>query len=129
MIREDRFVLSHNPYALDLSRLEVEQFPHTVKVTLPAVWYRRKAGITYACVGRLGDIRRERPVDISTFLGEFTDGRYGGECEGRWDGSRYWGAQEPKVMEGHLEILRPMLVAYPTVPEGYDGWWAFRAGR
>lgn len=50
---------------------------------------------------------------------------YGGSCEGRWDGQRYWGAQEPDVMAQHLDLLRPMIVNYPEIPAGYDGWWRF----
>lgn len=53
------------------------------------------------------------------------DGRYGGTCEGRWDGQNYWGAQKPDVIAEHLALLRPMLANYPAAPSSYDCWWRF----
>jgi hypothetical protein len=70
-------------------------------------------------------LQHPEPADAHEFLTQHTDGRYGGDCEGRWDGERYWGAQEPAVIEQHLALLRPMLANYPNIPDGYDGWWRF----
>lgn len=63
-------------------------------------------------------------IDLSTVTAEQTQR---GDCHGRWDGDRYWGAQEPEVMEHHLALLGPMLADYPTIPAGYDGWWTYAA--
>lgn len=122
MIREAEFVLSHRPYAVDLAGLKTTGHG---RATLDAVWFRRRRGVTVACVGRLWDHQRPDPVDAAEFLTRHDDGRYGGDCLGRWDGARYWGAQEPDVAARHLELLRPMLAAYPAAPAGYDGWWRF----
>lgn len=136
MIRETRFVLSHAPYAVALPSFRVE--PYDIlrdaamsRIELPAVWYRRKAKTTYACTGYLWSIVRTEnaPSDVAEFLAGFTDGRYGGVCEGRWDGKRYWGAQEPKVIDAHLALLTQMLADYPAVPVDYDGWWTFKVPR
>ena len=141
MIREDQFVLSHRPYAVDLATVRGEQTKHPdtgswfFTGTARAVWYRRQGGVTRACVGVLSlwSPRLLRPVadltDPVAVLSANLDGRFGGQCQGRWDGERYWGAQEPEVIERHLGLLRPMLANFPTVPRLYDGWWTFREAR
>lgn len=131
MIRETRFLISRRPYAVDLDSFRVTSenvYPdgrRSYWCRVDAVWFRRRQGVTYACVGNLRDLQDERPADAVEFLQRHDDGRYGGDCEGRWDGERYWGAQEPAEIERHLALLRPMLAAYPEVPSGYDGWWRF----
>lgn len=122
MIREERFLISRRPYAVDLSSLAVDSYG---KATVAAVWFRRRRGVTVACIGELWNFPRLTPKDAREFLVSHTDGRYGGDCHGRWDGTRYWGAQEPGVAAAHLSLLRPMLDGYPSVPAGYDGWWRF----
>lgn len=132
MIREDRFLISRRPYAIDLSSLRGNitltpngRRPSYYDGRINAVWFRRKQGVTAACIGTLWDLQDDEPTDGTEFLARHDDGRYGGDCEGRWDGTGYWGAQEPEVIDQHLALLRPMLAAYPAVPEGYDGWWRF----
>ncbi|WP_030975190.1 hypothetical protein [Streptomyces sp. NRRL S-1824] len=120
MIREDRFLISRRPYAIDLASL----IDGPVSA-VTAVWFRRKQGATVACIGNLWDTQRPTPKDVAEFLARHTDGRYGGTCEGRWDGEHYWGAQKPDTIAEHLELLRPMLANYPAIPAGYDGWWRF----
>ena len=136
MIREDRFVMSHKQYAADLNSLNVTS--HTgyqghefFRGTIDAVWFRRRKGLTVACIGTLWDSQDTRPADGHAFLLGHDDGRYGGDCQGRWDGSGYWGSESPDVMAEHLALLRPMLTSYeqdpknPALPDGYDGWWRF----
>lgn len=131
MIREDRFLISRKPYAVDLGSLS--QYHRTEGSThasyrVDAVWFRRRRGITVACIGTLWDIQTDpAPKDVAEFLARHDDGRYGGTCDGRWDGERYWGAQEPDVIASHLDLLRPMLANYPEIPAGYDGWYTFAA--
>lgn len=131
MIRTDRFLISKRPYAVDLSSLDArpdgERWDGTPMSTarLGAVWFRRKNGVTAACIGTLWDIQAPPPADAAEFLRRHDDGRHGGDCDGRWDGERYWGAQRPETIEQHLAILRPMLANYPDVPPGYDGWYRF----
>ena len=130
MIRETAFRISRRPYAVDMASLRIEEregykgrayYAGTVR----AVWFRRRHGITMACTGILWDTQDNCPADAAAFLTAHTDGRYGGDCKGRWDGTRYWGAQEPDVIERHLDLLRPMLEHFPEVPPGFDGWWRF----
>jgi hypothetical protein len=130
MRREDRFVLSHRPYAVDLSSLRVKvaagwngDYGHG---NINAVWFRRKNGVTFACVGELWDSQQPVPADAAQFLAQHDDGRYGGRPFARWDGERFWSAgQDPDENDRHLELLRPMLADYPAVPDGWDGWWVF----
>ena len=117
-------------YAVDLSSLDVPDGPshpgsEYQHATVRAVWFRRKERVTAACVGYLRDYMRLPIPDVADFLARSTDGRYGGVCEGRWDGTRYWGAQEPETIEAHLELLRPMLEWYPDLPDGFDGWYVY----
>lgn len=121
MRRETSHVMSHRPFAVDLSSLRVNG--HWARVS--AVWFRRSNGVTKACIGNLRTIQEPVSTAAVEFLERYDDGRYGGDCEGRWDGKRYWGAQEPDVMARHLELLQPMLANCPDLPEGYDGWWRF----
>ncbi|WP_327359512.1 hypothetical protein [Streptomyces sp. NBC_01304] len=138
MIREDRFLISRKPFAVDLSSVTGELGPHGDRFSIDgkadAVWFRRQDGVTRACIGTImlwrHHLREPVPLDTAqAILSADLDGRYGGDCHGRWDGDRYWGAQEPAAMEQHLAILRPMLDNYPSLPPGYDGWWTFQTPR
>lgn len=138
MIREDRFLISRKPFAINLATVTLEASERNGVYWLTgnceAVWYRRKDGVTRACIGSLrlwAQWRREAP-DLSSpqaMLGNDLDSRYGGTPEGRWDGSGYWGSEVPETQARHLEILRPMIVNYPTIPAGYDGWWTFQPAK
>jgi len=121
MIREDRFLISHRPYAVDLSSLRING--HWARVD--AVWFRGTKSAPTAHIGFLHTIQDPDPIDATEFLCRYSDGRYGGNCLGRWDGERYWGEQVLDIMNQHPAILRPMLDNYPAAPDGYDGWWRF----
>lgn len=134
MIREDRFRISRKPYAIDLTTVTGEQTERGDLIAFSgsanAAWFRRKDGVTRACLGSVMLWSHYLPArldldDPMAILAADLDGRYGGDCHGRWDGERYWGAQEPLQMALHLTLLEPMLAAYPDVPEGHDGWWTF----
>lgn len=134
MHREDRFLISRKPFAVDLDSLRTKAHTrdngtHYYAGRIDAVWYRRRKGTTYACIGTLWDLQDKPPVTGREFLEAHDDGRYGGDCEGRWDGARYWGAQEPDVMERHMAVLRPMVDDVPTIPDGFDGWWTFQPAK
>lgn len=134
MRRETRFLISRKPFAIDLNTITGEQHPRGDRFafsgSVNALWFRRQSGITRACLGslKLWAHYLTAPLDLDdphAVLSADLDGRYGGDCEGRWDGERYWGAQEPDVIEEHLALLRPMLNHFPNVPPGHDGWWTF----
>jgi hypothetical protein len=113
-------------YAVDLSSFVAEPTDTgSSRCTIQTVWFRRKDRTTAACIGYLWDYLRPTPTDVADFLARTRDGRFGGTCEGRWDGTRYWGAQEPQIIETHLQLLRPMLASYPEIPEGLDGWYVY----
>lgn len=133
MIREDRFVQSHRPYAVDMGSLRADPMrpgrddvPHWFYVD--AVWFRRRSGVTVACFGDLHTIQRPAPGDAREFLERYTDGRYGGTCMARWDGDTLWAPEATEDDRAdYLAVLRPMLANYPDRPPSYDGWWTFRA--
>ncbi|MGW5582838.1 hypothetical protein [Streptomyces sp. NPDC003857] len=133
MIRENRFLISRKPYAIDLSSLQrSERDPDKTWAwyAVDAVWFRGTKNDPVACLGSLRTIIDDpAPVNVEEFLARFTDGRYGGDCQGRWDGENYWGAQKPLEIDLHLSLLEPMLANYPAVPDGYDGWWTFQRAR
>lgn len=135
MIRDDRFLISRRPYAIDLSSLQVGEPTESGHywAMVNAVWFRRHSKgygddrriLTVACIGTLRNLQDDKPTDARAFLAAYTDGRYGGDCQGRWDGTSYWGNVTLAEQECHLAILRPMLANYPSIPPGYDGWWRF----
>lgn len=136
MIREDRFLISRKPFAIDLSSLRGRREdtpqgrnPYYFGGRIDAVWFRRRRGVTVACIGELWDLQHPEPGDARAFLLAHEDGRYGGDCAGRWDGESYWGNVTLAEQERHLAVLRPMLDAFPVVPPGYDGWWTFQRAR
>lgn len=118
----DKFMISHKPVAVDPEGLVLSSVG---TARLKAVWFRRRNGVTVACLGTLWDHQDPAPETFEEFLKRCDTGRYGPDCEGRWDGTNYWGSQRPETMREHLAILVPMLVNYPEVPPGYDGWWTF----
>lgn len=130
MNRDTRFLISRRPYAVDLSSLRGSMLPRDnggecYQAQIGAVWFRRRSGITVACIGTLSDFQNEQPANAVQFLERHTDGRYGGNCDGRWDGTNYWGNGNLTGQVRHLIVLRPMLAAYPALPVGFDGWWRF----
>ena len=132
MIKDSSFRISRKPYAVDLSTLRGTsedtpkgRNPSSYSGVINAVWFRRRSGLTIACIGTLWDHQYPTPVDAVAFLVAHEDGRYGGNCHGRWDGESYWGNVTLDVQNRHLTVLRPMLSNYPKLPPGYDGWWRF----
>lgn len=132
MIRETRFLISRKPYAVDLNSLRGPRTDtpqgrneYYFDGRIDAVWFRRRNGVTVACIGTLWDLQYPEPADAREFLTRHDDGRHGGDCAGRWDGESYWGNVTLAEQERHLAILRPMLANYPNLPDGYDGWWTF----
>jgi hypothetical protein len=126
MKREDRFVQSHAPYAVDLESLRVGPSSMPSHCRVDAAWFRRRKGVTVAVIGFLWDFQPGPPGDVRQFLDRHNDGRYGGHALGRWNGEGYWGVEDPKEVRSHLDVLIPMLHDYPAVPPGFDGWWTFR---
>ncbi|MFJ7998971.1 hypothetical protein ACIQ7D_17745 [Streptomyces sp. NPDC096310] len=124
MICEDRFLISRKPYAVALHSFRTDDCWSYID----AVWFRRTKTTPVACIGELRTIQRPVPANAEGFLQRYSDGRYGGDCRGRWDGTSYWGNVPLEQQERHLGILRPMLANYPAIPPGYDGWWTFQVG-
>jgi hypothetical protein len=138
MNRETRFLISRKSFAIDLTSIRGDQHPlgdrHAYSGHANALWYRRRKGVTVACIGTLGLWSHYLPEPLNlddphAILSADLDGRYGGDCHGRWDGTGYWGAEDLDVQQQHLAVLRPMLDRCPVIPDGYDGWWTFQEAR
>ena len=123
MEKVSKWLISRPLYAVDLSTFRLD----AGKARISAVWFNRKNSITRACTGYLWDYLTPAPEDAAGFLASHDDNRYGGQCEGRWDGTSYFShdGQIPGVYEQHMNILAAMLEQPGSVPDGYDGWWGF----
>lgn len=131
MIREEKFVISHAPYAVKLDNLDRETYHDQVQVhyrySIEAAWFRRHGGITVACLGYLRTSKQEAFTEAAPVLEHMTDGRYGGDCKARWDGNNLWAPESTwEQMKTYEDFLRPMLENFPEVPAGFDGWWTFK---
>lgn len=144
MKREDRFLISHAPYAVEPQSLITVERPRmkhkdgqwTVDDTVPpfwsceirAAWFKRKSGVLMACMGTLHTIVVDKPTDYADFLTQYADGRYGGDCAARWDGTELWSPETDwDAMVERQKFLAQMLSNYPNIPDSYDGWWTFHA--
>lgn len=131
MYREDKFVMSHRGYAVDLASFRIDEIRTGWKgeyacATVNAVWFRRKYGVNQAVAGELWDSQWTIPQNAVQFLEQHEDGRYGGRPFARWDGASFWCAgQDPEENDRYLKLLKPMLVNFPAIPPGRDGWWRF----
>lgn len=133
MIKVSKFRISHRPYAVDLSSFALTwpgEGSRQNWASFDAVWFRRRRGVTVACIGQLRDyFSLAFDPTAEDALRAMDDGRYGGDCIARWDGQSYWAndpsSLSPEGIERHLAILRPMLENFPAIPRGYDGWWTY----
>jgi hypothetical protein len=136
--RLDKFQISKAPYAVALDTFKVtEQYstysggrvsetPH-YNIGAEAVWFRRKDGALTAHYGSLWDTSREPPADVTSWLENMWDGRYGGNCRSRWDGECLWAPETTwAAMVEDQAFLDAMLKGFPEAPAGYDGWWTFK---
>ncbi len=129
MIKASAFRISDNSYAVDLGSYRLADGAGRGEVD--AVWFRRRRIShngplrTMACAGVLRDYQSPCQENAAGFLAAFTDGRYGGDCLARWDGTNLWSLADEADRERYKKILVPMLAAYPEVPPSFDGWWVF----
>jgi hypothetical protein len=123
------FKISRPMYAVNLDAFSVggPQAPFPDWGVVAAVWFRRKNRVTAACGGFLKAPAHQvgAPVDALDFLARYTDGRYGGDCVARWDGSTLWCLENENTRAEYKRLLVPMLEAYPAAPAGWDAWWWF----
>jgi hypothetical protein len=129
VIRREKFTHSRAPYAVALDTFKVREAGtrpdgstfYSVRVS--AFWFRGRVSKPTANLGHLWDVG-DFPTVEALLAG--WDGRYGGACEARWDGTSLWGPDRPEDIARVLAALRPALEAYPAVPDGYDAWWYAR---
>jgi hypothetical protein len=142
MRREEKFLISHAPYAIDLEGLRVTESYATYTnpdgssrrgdkpyytMTVQAAWFRRKSGVLTAHFGHLWNSSSTRPADLMDWIKNAWDGRYGGDCRARWDGENLWAPEASwGQMVDYQDLLRPMLEKFPKVPAGFDGWWTYK---
>lgn len=134
MIRRDRFTHSRYPYAIDPETFRFAWLSNRDDGTtiyygrVDAVWFRGKVTSPTANIGHLWDymtVPAGTEPTLPGFLADW-DGRYGGQCVARWDGTTLWGPTLPTVHTLALNMLSPILDAYPEIPAGHTGWWYHR---
>ena len=136
MTREEGFVISHAPLAVSLEALFTEeQESGSAVCRVNAAWFRRRKGVVQACAGSLrawfganyGD--GGKPLDAAQFALMADRSRHwaSADCQARWDGTSFWAVppMHPDCQRAYLDLLEPMLAAFPAVPEGYAGWYRF----
>ena len=119
-----------------LNRTEIEEFQHEGKTsdgyrcsryTIPAVWYKKKNGSWFACSGYL--VRFMQSGEDFKILTSKSDRWYGFTTEfvARYDGENFWGIPDVsniKEQEKIIKLLSPMVKKMPSLPKGYEGWYA-----
>lgn len=132
MIREDKFVFSHRPYAVDLGSLHITTHtsvyrPDFYQCTVQALWFRGRKNAPVSVAGSLSTLVDEIPRDGLHAMEQMDDGRSGGAAVARWDGSNLWAPMMSFVEANeYLDILRDMLDAFPDEPGApYDCWWRY----
>jgi hypothetical protein len=131
MIRQERFLISQRLYAVRLNPMNMlsEGLPGGhFRIVVPAVWFRRRHGMTIAVAGDLWDLQDDRPGTVEEALARHDDGRYGGDWRARLDDRGRFFTAGPATawqQQKYLTLLRQMLDHYPAAPDGWDGWWRF----
>jgi hypothetical protein len=129
VIKVSEFRITDRPYAVWPGSYRLADGSGAGEVD--AVWFRRRRVghngpvRTVACAGVLRDYQQLGQETVAAFLAAYTDGRYGGDCKARWDGTSLWCLADEAARAAYLSVLRSMLAAYPGVPPGYDGWYVF----
>ena len=150
MHKTDHFLASKSLYAVNLSGLTRTALPRQkrdesglwvpdpgavplYRYEIPAVWFKRRHGSDTSNIGYLWDITFDYYVEgdpgqaLNFLKFTLTDGRYGGHCQSRWDDQRLWSEPRTTLEEqtSRIPLLTSMLRSYPSIPDGYDGWWHF----
>ena len=124
MNRLSKFAISKRPYAVDMNSLHRQ---HGGGWAVIAVWFRRRRGVTVACIGELWNYLSPPPANALEFVERHTDGRYGGDAIARWDGETLWAPEVPySDVPAIQDRLQRMLDGYPATPASFDGWWTFQ---
>lgn len=155
MILLEKYTHSKRPYAVDMRSFVVDHHPATPwidqngdmqvsmeywRLSINAIWFRGKVAAPEACFGTLrwstgldpmfGHVCVEDAARVAVSVHD--DGRYGGDCIAklRSDGT-LWTSDQLAVTStiGFERRLTPVLQGFPSVPDGYDGWWSFVDGR
>lgn len=93
---------------------------------IPAVWYKKKSGQTYAAFGYLwsyldGTLTIKQAVELDdprdSFIANMT---------ARYDGNNFWGIESLEEQNKIIKLLKPMLDRIPNLPNGYKGWYSLK---
>lgn len=134
MFRTDQFKIGKPMFAVNLDAYSIGDGADPTKAhtcSIAAVWFRRKRANyngpmrTAACGGYLSRVvvRGPAPADGTDMLVKPAMFDHRADCIARWDGHTLWSLEDEASRAKYLELLVPMLAAYPAVPQGYSGWW------
>lgn len=101
-------------------------------VTYPAIWFKKKAGNITVVKGHIREtLSLDNDLSDAAILDEVMtsfDGRYGGQAEFRWDGTRMWGPQQSFAALAETQIeLENYRTNFPSIPAGYTGWYSIKS--
>ena len=129
MLELTNFAISKKLYAIKRDTFVATYSGDTQKgepmyrVSVDAMWFRRKQGIEVISKGKLGDLAVGKEWDIDDFIANVSTARYGGTPFGSWDGYDVIGVTNYEAIVALVKELDPILDAYPDVPVGYEGWY------
>jgi hypothetical protein len=138
VIREEKFLISHAPYAVKPETINLTPYSHTPNNgsetvttwsgTIEAMWFRRKSGRLSAHYGCLhGHFGEDQPDGFLDFMAKCDDGRYGGNCWARWDGDYFWAPDTTwEIQKKYQAELDAALKRYGEIPDGCNGWWTYK---
>lgn len=132
----EKFNFSAFFYAVDFTSLSTKNVSSRPlqplhRVSYPAVWFKRKNGVTTAVKGYLWDyVENVDMNDHAAVEEEFKtnfDGRYGGHAQFRWDGANMWAPEQDfTTVAATQQELDQYLTAFPAIPTNYTGWYSIK---
>lgn len=132
IVKEEKYIASHNQYLLRPDSMVVTTpYERGARAHIEGMWFRaRGAGRRSVSFGTLSVyVLDEKTLNTyEDFLREYRYGRYGGSPSAQWDGDALWtpSAVSLKLQSVYLDILVPALEGFPTIPDGWDGWYDIR---
>lgn len=129
-MQKTEFKMSRRVYAVNMNEIR-EHDEHKTddgrKISwydIPAVWYKRKNGKTFAAYGYLRDLRQSKLTPA-----EFISGKdfyvLSATMLGRYDEKSAWFDPSLNLEEQAriIKLIAPMLKKIPSCPKGYKGWY------
>lgn len=94
---------------------------------LPAVWYKKKGSNIHAGYGEIWSYLNEARLSAEEFVTcNDKNDIPNATMLARYDGKNFWGIENLERQKEIIELLKPMLIKIPTIPDGYKGWFSLK---